>query len=640
MNHGSVLTLDAIDKLERLRTGEFIFPRDLPVSGKSRFGDDVWTWVDDAKPRLNSISDAHLRIDWREYAQRLSLTYEIIEDVKRMSLIYTMYPSLLGNGSASVHPKTVVDRTKGVLRFVSFVRDTRQARMRIQTLADLSLDDISVGLGDWQGHRKVVEAGLRLIGNPVVQVNLAYGAPTWTSSDLRGLTTRREEGEGTLTLPDGLFRLLSDAGCKITGEFLHAMGMEIRDVHCRNAVEGSWLREMPRFPEMFSSYVARRRLVDKKGAGYASNHTNLFKREFGVLPRLLSDKLRSAQEGAQVLIALYTGMRFSELASLRTDCLIERDGVPVIRSTLVKHVPTNLPTGRDEWVAADIVVDAVTALEVLSKMVGSDYLFCSFERRTSDRTDRPLTSSGLASRWSNFLRTHDTDQQWADWKMSTHQFRNALVLQLARAEVGLPYLTMHLKHVHQCLSHVPNQTTIEYGNLKPYLLSQAVGIQTARVEMLETIYGRNAVVAGGGAAKHIERTEDFFRGMGLSSDHDRDEYVQRLAASGVPLVPTGFGLCGCTSASSVEDAADPPPCFGDYNCRPDICRHSVVPKEMKNSLLARLEHAESQLDRPDQAYARRHWTEMRRILTSLISSLERTDATPYANADDTSIRRP
>lgn len=159
-------------------------------------------------------------------------------------------------------------------------------------------------------------------------------------------------------------------------------------------------------------------------------------------------------------------------------------------------------------------------------------------------------------------------------------------------DVGIPYITRQLKHYHSLLSdrsNKINQTTTFYGMQKQRLVANATGLNAKKagnIDIANDLCGEGRRFAGGGAVLHIKRTEAFFRGVGLERK-DREEYIERLARSGVTAIRTGVGWCvrNHVDPQKLKDA--PPPCIGDLNCNPHTCIHSVVPESRKADEIAR-----------------------------------------------------
>jgi integrase len=164
-------------------------------------------------------------------------------------------------------------------------------------------------------------------------------------------------------------------------------------------------------------------------------HTDHFKRRFGIQPEELKDFLFDVQCAAQVIILQYTAMRYSEAGSIQRGCLEGRNGVQLIKSSLVKGRRSNLPIDQDEWVAIDIVQDAVRCLETLSRVTFNQFLFSSLDTVKAGSRENPLSNIGLTQRLNQYLERIDTEHRWTDWHLSPHQFRHGLVYQLAKEEV-------------------------------------------------------------------------------------------------------------------------------------------------------------------------------------------------------------
>ena len=113
---------------------------------------------------------------------------------------------------------------------------------------------------------------------------------------------------------------------------------------------------------------------------------------------------------------------------------------------------SNRPIDLDEWVAIDVVHDAVVALDALCRCTMNSFLFSNFNALQEGKSSRPLSNGGLSFRLNEYLRGIDTEDKWNSWKLTPHQYRHGLVRQLAHAEVGLPYITRQLKHFHTYLS--------------------------------------------------------------------------------------------------------------------------------------------------------------------------------------------
>jgi hypothetical protein len=640
----------SLEHLSAITTAHFLFNPDIPVSRKSRFGDPVWDWTDEHNARLKVISDCKMRFDWdmvtigKEACQNsvlqghqkfsAVLPEEMVEDIRRAIFIYAMFPSLVATrGQRTEEGKkaiTIAYRIKCAVNFFSYLylqNLLHNGVPRIRRLSDITIKDIQKAVDTYPYRTDEVRKTLNLFGNEYVQSNLKYGRLKWNHLDLKNIHWGAEkERENVKTLPDMLFRLLSNKSCDLVGSFLHLMSIDLHDSQAGVTVRDAYRQKWPNFLEMFESYVERRGRTRHHDNNGIKLHTYHFKRRFGVAPEDFMEFLFDVQCAAQVIILLYTAMRYNEAASIRTDCLIERSGVHLIKSTLIKGQRTNLPLDEDEWVAIDIVQDAVRALEELSRCTFNGFLFGSFETVKVGEEEAPLSNGGLSERLNQYLDRIDEDHKWAEWKLSPHQFRHGLVYQLAKAEVGTPYITRQLHHYHTRLvegSYRINQTSTIYGMQRERIVGNATGLNAtrdARLQIVRDLYGEGRKFAGGGAAIHVAKTEAFFRGLGLYGE-SREKYCVRLTEFGGTLIRTGVGLCTRNHVDPLKLKEDLPPCIGDLNCNPHTCKHSVVPESRLPDIIDRYRYAVKQLSSPDQAFLRSHWEKERDSFASMIRQL-------------------
>lgn len=639
-----------LEHLGSVITADFPFNPDIPVSRKSRFGDPVWDWIDEHNARLKVVNYSKVRFDWdtitigKEACQNavlqsnqkfvVMLPEEMVEDIRRAIFIYTMFPSLVATrGKSTKEGKkaiTVVYRIKCAVNFFSYVylqNLLNNGVARIRKLSDITIKDIQKAVDTYPYRSDEVKKTLTLFGNEYVQSNLRYGRLKWNHLDLKNVNWKAvKERESIETLPDMLFRLLSNKSCDLVGSFLYLLGTELSDSQAGIAVRDAWKQNWPDFPEMFESYAERRLLTKNRDRNGIDNHTYHFKRRFGVTPEDFMKFLFDVHCAAQVILLLYTAMRYSEAASIRTGCLIERDGVHLVKSTLIKGQRTNLPLDEDEWVAIDIVQDAVRALEELSRCTFNSFLFGSFETVKVGGEENPLSNAGLSQRLNEYLSRIDVERKWTEWELSPHQLRHGLVYQLAKAEVGIPYITRQLHHYHSRLvegSYKINQTSTIYGMQRERIVENATGlnaIRDANLQVVRALYGEGRKFAGGGAALHVERTEGFFGALGLYGK-SRERYIIRFVELGGTIVRTGIGWCLRNHVNPRKLKEEPPPCIGDLNCNPFTCKHSVVPESRLSDIADRYQNAVKKLNSPDQAFLRKHWERERDSLASMLKEL-------------------
>jgi hypothetical protein len=650
MNVNSIDYGYTVQDIESIINTNFLFNADIPISRKSRFGDPVWDWTDEHNARLKVINPSRVRFDWdaitlgMEAHQKAALQFnqkflpglpkEMVEDLQRAIFIYIMFPSLVGAKGArlshGIKAITIVQRIRIAVNFFShiYLQGLLQNGVpRFRKLSDITIRDIQKAADTYPYRSDEVRRMLSLFGNEYIQLNLKYGRLNWNHIDLKNINWRTERKPQSLaTLPDLLFRLLSNKSCDLVGSFLFLMDIELRDSQAGATVRDIYRQKWPNFPAMFDSYVERRSFVRGGNTNDVRVHTDIFIGRFGLKPDDMREFLFAVHCAAQVIILLYTAMRYSEAASIRTGCLVGRSGVHLIKSTLIKGKRNNLPLNEDEWVAIDIVQDAVRCLEELSRSTFNQFLFSGFETIKVGEKENPISNRALTQRLNVYLDRIDTEHKWKEWTLSPHQFRHGLVYQLAKAEVGIPYITRQLHHYHTRLtegSYKNNITSTIYGMQRERIVGTSTGMNAmkdAKLQVVRALYGEGNKFAGGGAAIHIEKTEAFFAGLGLYGE-SRERYTNKFVEFGGTLIRTGVGWCTRNHVDPRKIREDPPPCIGDLNCNPYTCKHSVVPESRAADVIAQYQNAVSKLNSPDQAFLRKHWESERDSLASMLRQL-------------------
>jgi hypothetical protein len=136
------------------------------------------------------------------------------------------------------------------------------------------------------------------------------------------------------------------------------------------------------------------------------------------------------------------------------------------------------------------------------------------------------------------------------------------------------------------------------------IVENATGVNAmkdAKIQVVRALYGEGRKFAGGGAAIHVERTEAFFAGQGLYGE-SRERYINKFVEFGGTLIRTGVGWCTRNHVDPSKLKEEPPPCIGDLNCNPYICKHSVVPESRAADVIDQYRNAVKNLNSPDQAF--------------------------------------
>ncbi len=585
--------------LEAIIAGHAAFNPDMPV-WLGTFGADTWPFIEESSPLWKGHASSS--IVWRDYIEgrgatlghpssfakakySYCLTSEIVADLKVAAAVYAFFPKLLKDSRSTklqVDPKTVKGRIDDLAKFFSLViiKGYSKYGLVITNLWQVSFSLLKEVISEFPGRGGHLKRALKLISDPAVQKNLSR-ALQWGLLDITKSyivwPDSPDEG-GIATLPDSHFLFLLDYCKRAVARFKWVQGMGMHDAECRDlAPADSVLRE------------TLRRAV----AAYYDGKTNPeiqathFELRYGVAATEVANLIRDAHAAALLLILLFTGMRSSETLFLTLDCLTHEHGYWFLKSKVVKGRPKDIPVSEG-WLAIELTRDAYDVLAFFCRLTGSEFLFSTpfpgFHRR-----GKGYTSDGtLNTKFGRWIKRIDTNRLFSEWRFSVHQCRETLVSQLARQEVGLPFISMQLKHFQSQFNRMPNAVTAGYGQYRTQLMTSVANqIAEAREAALLDVYGENASFAGGGGAKHKARIDAFFAGLGLFGE-DRVQYIKAMAKRGVKLMPTSIGSC---TKNFFAVGGDPvPPCYGDFQCDPDCSSH-VITERCASALVARKQHA-------------------------------------------------
>jgi integrase len=491
---------------------------------------------------------------------------------------------------------------------------------RTRDLVVSRLDEIPFGLikevvPKYPGRSSHLKRALKLISDPMVQKNLR--APLqWTLLDITKSSLAWNEPKdagGIPTLSDRQFLFLLDRCKYFITRFKRAAGIDIHDIECRSisADEGSITRHLDR--DVIDAFYADRIL---------NGRVVRFEKKYGVPAGDVTDLIRDAHLSALMVMLLFTGMRSSETKFLKRGCLLFEHGYWFLKSKVVKAQPKEMPP-VEGWLAVDITMDAYEVLSFVCERTGCNYLFSSPFVGYA-KSGRGYSGCSLNTKFSRWIKRNDTEGLFFGWHFSVHQCRETLVSQLAKQEVGLPFISMQMKHFHSRLKSMPNAVTAGYGQYRAQLFASVAGrMAEARETALLDVYGETAKFAGGGAERHKARIDAFFSGLGLFGPR-REGYIRDMARRGVRLMPTSIG--SCTKNFLQRATNSPAPCYGDYQCDPD-CHSHVITDRCARALLVRREHALAKMRNESNDDTRDIWAGLANKLDRHIRKLsEASDA--------------
>lgn len=614
--------LNTIPSINNIINGEVIFGDAMPV-WLGNFGDDTWPFVEPASPLFNGESTSS--IIWNNYLidkehwkkkYKFCLTPEIIYDLKVAAVIHGFFPKLIKNARSTktqLDPKTVKGRIDELAKFFSSAINLGKEKygIYISRLNQISFQLLKEVISIYPGRGAHLKRALLLISDPMVQKNLS--APLqWQFLDIQKSSISwpvTADEIGIPALSDSQFLFLLNYCKRAIAKFKKTYGMEIHDSECRAL-------------QVFDNESIDKNYKSALDCYYReksdSNLKNELIKKFGITASEITESIRDAHTSSLLIILLLTGMRSTETRFLMSDCLTVENGYRFIKSKVVKARPKDAPVSEG-WLVIDLTQDAYDILSFFSSKNKNKYLF-STPFPGFVREGVGYKGGALNTKFSRWIKRIDTDGLFDGWTFSIHQCRETLVFQLAKQQVGMPFISMQLKHFQSQFNNMPNSVTAGYGQYRSQLMKSVTSrLAEARESALLDVYGEDAKFAGGGGEAHKVRIDTFFAGLGLFGE-GRQRYIKDMARRGVKLMPTSIGSCTKNFIDSSTENS-PPPCYGDFQCDPDCANH-VITDRCGQALMARKEHAISEADRESNLDRKIIWLGLAQKLNGHLVKLE------------------
>ncbi len=601
------------------------------VSKKSVYSDDTWDFSDDSVKRLDSVPKARLQIPWKAYESNeigdelvshlsAALPKPMLEELRVLAFLNIKLPSAFPRtGKQSVKPQTVTPTIRALVRLFTEIQEeyvvdlslTQVNRSPLQSIADFSLADVRHGLSlSTRTDGAALKKGLSDLASAVMKNNFSGGLLQWNPEDIKGLDLRypQPRSDYERAMPNDLFRLLSNTACNDVTTFLNFLGVTPCDP-TTHPEEVHQFAGIPNGMQAMKDYVEIRE-TDRsacaktgKKQGVTGIERRAFKAKYSITPQDFQRYLYRVQRAAYTVIGLYTGGRYSDLTSFKTNCIAFRYNQYVLSGTVTKNQPLNAREYDDLWPAIPIMRDAIRCLEEISKVTFNPYLVSGSFTIAIGETPRPLSLTGFATAINGYLQLIDTTGRWKKWRINPHQLRHTLARQLSRADVGLLHIAHQMKHLHTALSALPPGVTSEYGNIGELTQQRAMESGAAHREAIQALYGADRPIAGGGAEDFKKRRKAYFSGL-AAQGWTEDEIIENLAGQGLPYASVGLAYCGGKREILLKDGTkELPPCLGSMECSPNACKQAVVTEVHKPLWVKIARHNREMAKDPRMAHA-------------------------------------
>jgi len=602
----------------------------IGISSVSLVGDTVWSFVEDVKERARSIDPTRLRINWKER----KVSPRIVRELQAIFLYYAKIPAWFGS-KKNLKAQTVVPRVKVALRLLESLLIVNDVFALDISLADITEADIEAALNSYAGSRRELKLTLNLVfsaaAGQIIGQEMKFDAKT--NLRIKGvLSTPRAEVLPPETMKGGEARWLTDeqfatasySSLARVQDFLRRMGLPLlNNDFYKYSPSGAIANHDMKY--LFAQYLKCR--VSYASGRKKNGHIDRRLRCMGTSISEIAQYLQEINMASQCVVGLYTGGRFSELASLMIGSRGKVDGYNVVSGKVFK-TKSSADLSDETWVAIDAVLDAVQALEALAPIKASRYLFSQNNLLTGTDMDggvegkKGYSHSGFHVAMKKYFAKIDQDGIFDGWVFNSHQYKHSLTRQMIKAKLGMPYISYQLKHVYDQALNLPPEATMAYGNSASLLQSQMAGffLSEFKRDKVEKIFSPDSVISGGGAHDFNQRRQDYFEGM-MGAGYTKPEIMDELGRlTDAVFANTALGYC--TGRKSDPGSAKDIPCIGQLRCNPNQCKNAVIADEHIPGWKAVRDHNMEMLNDPRFFYGKEQFEMAVAEANGVIASLE------------------
>ncbi|NKQ09082.1 tyrosine-type recombinase/integrase [Pseudomonas sp. SST3] len=591
----------------------------LPVSKLSSLGDSVWDFNDDYPNAARNVKGGKQRLNFEWYPL---LNQSAILEVKVTMYCWLKMPSAMRTLASprGVKANTAIAWFKAGLSFLNTM--SGQAR---QLMTDeffevgyhgLSYFDAGMyreaALAHPLSYGPDLKRFFTLVRSPFLEEHIfAESLPYVELESLAWAKVRKHMDESERAyriLPNDVFEKASREASFAVVDFLSTLGEPVDDLVSltRQNAGGYSLAKahgLTRFK--FDLYVAlrlRRNGYDSDAMAAAMDRVRPeFQSEFKLhdfkasetLSKLTKAKLDDdfrryinfVSYSACYLVAQYTGMRPSELSEILVESCIEQESdYWLLVSNVIKHRQGLAKLFDDKWIAIPIVRDAIRAACFIAKIKQNPYLFSSVLMVGQGGEPASMPSKGIARQFSVFFEEILTDEELETLEFSPYTLRHTLAYQMARAELGLPFISHQLKHFGNLIGGAGQNkafstVTLGYGAIAEILSkggrsSGKTPGQLAEEEYIMSFCDPDGNYAGPNAESHKARMRKVFSGY-MAAGYTKEQIIAQMAKKRLAIINVGQGFC---YGSQREEHDETLPCIGSLRCNPNRCKNAVITK--------------------------------------------------------------
>ena len=195
-----------------------------------------------------------------------------------------------------------------------------------------------------------------------------------------------------------------------------------------------------------------------------------------------------------------------------------------------------------------------------------------------------MSSVGITRQFSTFFEEILTDEEFESLEFSPYTLRHTLAYQMARAELGLPFISHQLKHFGDLIGSAGQNkafsaVTLGYGAIAEILSKGGRSSSKAPTQMAEEEYilsycDPDGNYAGPNAESHKARMKKVFSGY-MAAGYTKEQIIAQMAKKRMAIINVGQGFCYGGQRELFDESL---PCIGSLRCNPNRCKNAVVTK--------------------------------------------------------------
>ena len=586
------------------------------VSELSIFSDKKWDFNKNRPNASPNVRGSKLTIDFQKYD---NIPEPIIIELKCIMMFALLTPDIFINNRAKARkpqikrlaPNTLIGHIKSgcrLLHTLFFILKERLGKDHVKksfsSLCSLSADDYrEAALIHNNTYNDDLKQFISYLHNPHTSSHILGGVvPIFEPDNLNWKKRSKKRGKQQV-IPNLVFEKLVRVSSLIINDFLVTMNEEVTDssiikyksestiAYCSHAGVDTETLAIYRvyrllnanYTEQFISKSYGLPCILKNSKKNTSSHTfsnfisGKINKKFSL--QKIYDQITLIANAAKYIIGQYTGMRPSELSSLRlNNCLVIEGPHTLLQGHVFKGTES-LTKGLfdDKWVVIPIVRDAITALSIISTITQRQFVFASNHTKKENELEIPISSVSICQQLKSIVKYISPGDELS---FNNYMMRHTLAYQLYRLEAGLPLISFQLKHlvntVHKYLSHgATSDVTIGYGGIADILVESQTAQKlrkNSEIEVIKATANPSAHYLGGKAEEHKERLKKLFSGY-MATGYSKEDIFEAMAEQGIGVINVGLGYC-----YGSDNTNDDLPCIGSLRCNPLRCTNAIISK--------------------------------------------------------------